>query len=368
MRHGLRISKLGRPTAHRVLMLRNLVSSLIEHEQVSTTLPKAKAAQKLADQLIQWGKNGTKSDWERANAFLLNAPKTLQPLFTTLASRYAARPGGYTRIQRAGFRVGDNAPLAVLELVDNKNDLRFENAARALGREVAVRAREMKSEEEGRGVWGKIRKVLESDGPEGVVKQVEKLEAVDAMTRKNIVKALQYRAAPVPVDSHSLPSDAATETVPEADADLPTTDTPSASTSTTVTATHPATLFLERAHYHYLSSLASFTLSSRPSPDPLRSIKQLTQRLGGTSAYEAKGAPKPVVTVPTAGRREKAGERVDGWKFKGGRDEVSKRGGPISRAKGTRGRESRARGKKEGDAFKMDEVREALPEAAPSVV
>lgn len=71
MRHGLKLAKLSRPTAHRVLMLRNLVSSLLEREQVTTTLPKAKAAQKLADQVISWGKQGGKENWERANGFLL---------------------------------------------------------------------------------------------------------------------------------------------------------------------------------------------------------------------------------------------------------------------------------------------------------
>jgi len=71
MRHGLHLSKLSRPTAHRLLMLRNLVSSLLQHQQISTTLPKAKAAQKLADQVIGWGKVGGKDNWEKANGFLL---------------------------------------------------------------------------------------------------------------------------------------------------------------------------------------------------------------------------------------------------------------------------------------------------------
>lgn len=71
MRHGLHLSKLSRPTSHRLLMLRNLVSSLLQHQQISTTLPKAKAAQKLADQVIGWGKIGGKDNWEKANGFLL---------------------------------------------------------------------------------------------------------------------------------------------------------------------------------------------------------------------------------------------------------------------------------------------------------
>lgn len=71
MRHGLHLSKLSRTTSHRMLMLRNLVSSLLQHQQVSTTLPKAKAAAKLAEQVIGWGKKGGKDNWDRANGFLL---------------------------------------------------------------------------------------------------------------------------------------------------------------------------------------------------------------------------------------------------------------------------------------------------------
>ncbi|GAA6029830.1 hypothetical protein JCM8097_001068 [Rhodosporidiobolus ruineniae] len=363
MRHGLRTAKLGRPTAHRVLMLRNLVSSLLQHEQITTTLPKAKAAQKLADQLIQWGKDGGKHNWDRANAFLLNAPKTLQPLFTTFAQRYAERPGGYTRIQRAGYRLGDRAPLAVLELVDNANDLRFENAARALGREVAVIARGARSEDKQRATWGEFRTVWEENGAEGIKEQLERCGNLEDLTRANIAKALAFRALPVAVDPETSVSSAAeTEVVPEADADVPAASSSSASPSATVTAVHPATLFLDRAYHHYLSSLAAFTLASAPAPDSTRTIKQLTQRLS-SATLETKGAPRPVLTVPQVGRREKAGERVDGWERSEG-EYVSQKGGPISRAKGNKGRESRARVSPEEVFAKEQEVQRLMDEQA----
>ncbi|GAA5821971.1 hypothetical protein JCM3770_003028 [Rhodotorula araucariae] len=353
MRHGLRTAKLGRPTAHRVLMLRNLVSSLLQHEQITTTLPKAKAAQKLADKVIQWGKDGGKSNWDRANAFLLNPKDTLRPLFTTLAARYASRPGGYTRIQRAGFRVGDNAPVAVLELVDGANDLRHELAARTLGREMAVRAREGGDDAAARGVWRDWRTRVEAHGPDAVADLVARERGLERLTRDNVVKALRYRRAPVPVAADSLSPES--ETVdPPAAANVE--GTPAAA------AAHPATLFLDRAYHHYLASLATFSLAGARAPDPLRTVKQLTQRLGD---LELRGAPRPVLTVPSVGRTARAGERTDAWQATlDSAVDVSRRGGPISRAKGTKGRESRARAnaalKAQADALEQDEVADAL--------
>ncbi|TNY19732.1 RNA recognition motif-type RNA-binding protein [Rhodotorula diobovata] len=357
MRHGLRTAKLGRPTAHRVLMLRNLVSSLLHHEQVTTTLPKAKAAQKLADKVIQWGKLGGKSNWDRANAFLLNPKDTLRPLFTTLAQRYASRPGGYTRIQRAGYRVGDNAPIAVLELVDSASDLRFERAARTVGREMALRAREGPTPA-GQDGWHALRRRVEAKGPDHIGAMLGQARELEPLTRDNVVKALRYRAAPVPVDPATSVA-SASEVLPAAaagEADAAGGAPPAAATTPVV---HPASLFLDRAYHHYLASLAEFSLATQRAPDPLRTIKQLTQRLG---SLELRGAPKPVVTVPSVGRTPKAGERTDGWEahVESG-EEVSRRGGPIARAKGNKGRESRAWGAGAGAAKgKADKVAQAL--------
>ncbi|GAA5918485.1 hypothetical protein JCM1841_003258 [Sporobolomyces salmonicolor] len=341
MRHGLHIAKLSRPTAHRVLMLRNLVSSLLQHEQITTTLPKAKAAQKLADKVIQWGKDGGKSNWVRANAFLLNPKETLEPLFTTFAARYAQRPGGYTRVQRAGYRVGDRAPLAVLELVDNRNDLRFENAARTVGRELAVRARE------GAGMsgWWTFRERVEDEGPERIAERIASAAELDGLTRKNVVKALQFRALPVPVPVGDAASTPAAEPADE---------------PTATTTKHPATVFLDRAYHHYLSTLASFSLASAPTPDPSRSVKQLTQRL---APRESKAPPAPVLTVPRTGRVPRAGERVDGWEQ--AQDvAVRKTGGPISRAKHDGRREARRdeQRAKRRPATTVDELQKELEE------
>jgi len=118
-----------------MLMLRNLVTSLFEHEQIKTTLPKARDAARLAEKIITLGKKGDRAAQAKASAFLLK-PQVLPKLFETFASRYADRPGGYTRIHKFGNRPGDNAPVAILELVDNPKDLRWEITARAIGREV----------------------------------------------------------------------------------------------------------------------------------------------------------------------------------------------------------------------------------------
>ncbi|GAA5986777.1 hypothetical protein JCM10908_000893 [Rhodotorula pacifica] len=365
MRHGLKLAKLSRPTAHRVLMLRNLVSSLLEHEQVTTTLPKAKAAQKLADQVISWGKQGGKENWERANGFLLNGSKTLKPLFETFAKRYATRPGGYTRVQRAGFRVGDRAPLAVLELVDNVNDLRFENAARTVGREMALRAREQGAQNGPRG-WKEFRARVEGQGPERIGELVGQAPELGKVTRQNVVKALRYREAPVIVTEDSVTS--TSELSPADPAETPETDFISTPHPPSLQTTHPALLFLDRAYHHYLATLASFTLSTASVPDPLRPLRQLSARLRETEAnMERKGAPRPVVTVPRTGRVPKAGQSTAGWAATEELDqqvqnEILARGGPISRAKGAFGREARKERSKTGRNGQV----EASPDVAAS--
>ncbi|GAA6060908.1 hypothetical protein JCM10212_003942 [Sporobolomyces blumeae] len=361
MRHGLHLSKLSRPTAHRVLMLRNLVSSLLQHQQVSTTLPKAKAAQKLADQVIGWGKQGGKDNWDRANAFLLNSKDTLTPLFTTFAKRYASRPGGYTRILRAGYRVGDNAPLAVLELVDNQNDLRFENSAKTVGRELAIRVQEDKSGAEG---WTEFRNQVERDGPERVVERIKDSRVLGDITRKNVVKALRYRTneLPVAVSSESTTKNLSTSPDVEASSNAETSlaSRDAAASPDPVPAVHPATLFLDRAYHHYLRSLAEFRLATRQVPDPNRPVHQLTQRL---HPNEFDSAPKPVLTVPTSGRRALAGERTDGWsstELERADDDAAgratgRRGGPITRAKGDSSKWNLDR-KRRHATVKMDEL------------
>jgi large subunit ribosomal protein L17 len=107
----------SRTSAHRKAMFENLAASLIKHEQIRTTLPKAKDLRPLAERLITLGKRGGLHARRQAIA-KLGDTKLADKLLTTLAERYADRPGGYTRIIKAGFRYGDNAPMAIIELVE----------------------------------------------------------------------------------------------------------------------------------------------------------------------------------------------------------------------------------------------------------
>lgn len=205
MKHGIKLRKLSRTSSHRTALLRNLVSALLHHEQIKTTVPKAKEAARVVERMITLGKRGTNAARSGAQAYLFPAhvwgepsrpqklpaispedyalasrsasasvsnarasssksaarddgeaedesidlttdasasayaasnPTTLLPkLFDHLATRYADRPGGYTRILKFGNRPGDNAPVCVLSLVDGPRDLRAEIAARTLGRQ-----------------------------------------------------------------------------------------------------------------------------------------------------------------------------------------------------------------------------------------
>ncbi len=117
MRHRLRGRGFNRRSEHRNAMFENLAAALIKHEQITTTLPKAKDLRPIVEKLITLGKHGGLANRRRAIARLQSAPLA-NKLMTTLAERYGSRAGGYTRIIKAGFRYGDNAPMAVIELVD----------------------------------------------------------------------------------------------------------------------------------------------------------------------------------------------------------------------------------------------------------
>jgi len=118
MRHGKALRRFNRDTSHRKAMLANLTLSLIEHEQIVTTLPKAKELRSVAEKLITLAKKGNMHSRRIAASRLMNNETLVKKLFDTLAPRYKARMGGYTRVLKAGFRAGDNAPVAVIELVD----------------------------------------------------------------------------------------------------------------------------------------------------------------------------------------------------------------------------------------------------------
>ena len=117
MRHGLKLRKLNRTSAHRQAMLRNMMNSLIAHEAIKTTLPKAKELRKVIEPMITLAKKDTVANKRLAFDRLRDRDSVVK-LFSDLGPRFANRPGGYTRILKMGFRVGDNAPMAYVELVD----------------------------------------------------------------------------------------------------------------------------------------------------------------------------------------------------------------------------------------------------------
>lgn len=117
MRHGQGLRKLNRTSEHRQAMLRNMMNSLIEHEVIKTTVPKAKELRRVVEPMITLAKEATVAN--RRLAFnRLRSRDSVTKLFNDLGPRFKARPGGYTRILKMGFRVGDNAPMALVELVD----------------------------------------------------------------------------------------------------------------------------------------------------------------------------------------------------------------------------------------------------------
>ncbi|KAJ7706085.1 mitochondrial ribosomal protein L17 [Mycena rosella] len=195
MKHGVAFRTLSRTTSHRILMLRNMVTSLFEHEQIKTTLPKARETARFAEKIITLGKRGDKAAYDRAAALLLN-PELLPKLFGTFAKRYAQRPGGYTRIHKFGNRPGDNAPHAVLELVDNPRDIRWEITSRAVG-------------------WDLLREKLKSKRAVSIINAGAKdaLEVISEerglsfgetgrlrpMTRWNLQKVLKFRDQSAPL-------------------------------------------------------------------------------------------------------------------------------------------------------------------------
>ncbi|CAN1570880.1 RplQ Ribosomal protein L17 [Burkholderiaceae bacterium] len=117
MRHGHGLRKLNRTSSHRLAMFRNMAVALLTHEAIKTTLPKAKELRRIVEPLINMGKTPTLANKRLAFARLRDREIVLK-LFAEIGPRYAARNGGYTRVLKMGFRQGDNAPMAFMELVD----------------------------------------------------------------------------------------------------------------------------------------------------------------------------------------------------------------------------------------------------------
>ena len=140
MRHGIAHRKLNRTASHRKAMFANMAASLIQHEQIVTTLPKAKEMKPFMDKLVTLAKKGDLGSRRRAIAKVRDKD-AVKKLFEIMGERYKDRAGGYTRVLKAGFRYGDNAPMAVIELVD-----RDESAKGAIDR-ARIEAAEAEMEE-----------------------------------------------------------------------------------------------------------------------------------------------------------------------------------------------------------------------------
>ncbi|KAI9811610.1 MAG: hypothetical protein M1827_005359 [Pycnora praestabilis] len=129
---ALKYRHLGRKSSHRQALLRNLVTSLFEHESISTTWPKAKEAQRLAEKLVTMGKKNTEASRRRATQIFFKPLNLVPKLFGPIRDRYLTRPGGYTRVLRIEPLKQDQAPSAILELIDGPKDIRFAMTARTL--------------------------------------------------------------------------------------------------------------------------------------------------------------------------------------------------------------------------------------------
>ena len=127
MRHRKAGRRLNRTSSHRKAMFANMAAALIKHEQIVTTLPKAKELRKIVDRLITLGKKGGLPSRRLAMARVRDEAM-VKKLFDVLGERYKERPGGYTRVLKAGFRHGDSAPMAVIELVDRDIDAKGQDS------------------------------------------------------------------------------------------------------------------------------------------------------------------------------------------------------------------------------------------------
>ena len=137
MRHGSSGRRLNRTSSHRKALFENLAAALIKHEQITTTLPKAKELRPIVEKLVTLGKRGKTNLHARRQALsqLRNDTDTVAKLFDVLASRYASRLGGYTRVLKAGFRFGDAAPMAIIEFVDRDVTAKGKNSGPVQTRE-----------------------------------------------------------------------------------------------------------------------------------------------------------------------------------------------------------------------------------------
>ena len=165
-RHGLR--KLNRTSSHRLAMLRNMTNSLLTHEVIRTTLPKAKELRRVAEPLITLGKEPTLAN-RRLALSRLRDKDVVYKLFNELGPRYAKRPGGYLRILKFGFRLGDNAPMALVELMD-----RVERSTETAGEETSKAGKGEKAAKTKEKAGGKAEAKAKNEKTEAKAKEKSK--------------------------------------------------------------------------------------------------------------------------------------------------------------------------------------------------
>jgi len=136
MKHNITQKKLNRTTSHRKALLMNLSNALIKHEQITTTLPKAKALRPFVEKIITLGKNGDLKSRRKAIS-ILQDDKNIKKIFDIIADRYKERSGGYTRIVKIGNRFGDNAPTAIIELVDRDEQAKGKDSGPVIEKKIS---------------------------------------------------------------------------------------------------------------------------------------------------------------------------------------------------------------------------------------
>ena len=136
MKHNVTQKKLNRTTSHRKALLMNLSNALIKHEQITTTLPKAKELRPFVEKIITLGKNGDLKSRRKAIS-ILHDEKNIKKIFDIIADRYKERTGGYTRIVKIGNRFGDNAPTAIIELVDRDEEAKGKDSGPVIEKKIS---------------------------------------------------------------------------------------------------------------------------------------------------------------------------------------------------------------------------------------
>ncbi|KNB41897.1 ribosomal protein L17 [Blastocystis sp. subtype 4] len=183
MKHRVNYRKLGRKTSHRIAMLRNMTTSLIEHERIRTTVTRAKEVRRFADHMVTLAKkgNGDSAAYQRA-AVTVQTKEAMDKLFDVLANRSRDRNGGYTRIMRCGYRDGDKAPMCYIEYIDREGELRM---CKKVGGEVVSESTtpstEVQEKSAAETIDEEIQKIVQKPSLEGI----PEVSLSEEKTRKN---------------------------------------------------------------------------------------------------------------------------------------------------------------------------------------